>query len=248
VIGERNANPLECSSGGTAQANLTMTNLDDPKRLRIFELLLVPAIAFSGSLLISLNVITGGTSDPHSSNLQLAYMVVHELLCIALLYYVLLTQNRSWLDLGLRFSANDLITSGVLAFVAIAARGSVYLLLNSVYTNFFGKPVATKFSNILDLGLSPLALVFVLINPFFEELIVRAFLITEIQRIWQRTRWAIFASVFLQTAYHLYQGAALAFAAGSSSYSHFTIHKLGEFGPSYSLICISMFSRWFCIH
>jgi membrane protease YdiL (CAAX protease family) len=48
------------------------------------------------------------------------------------------------------------------------------------------------------------------LNPFFEELIVRAYLMTEIQFLTGSVTKAVIISTILQTSYHLYQGGAAA--------------------------------------
>jgi membrane protease YdiL (CAAX protease family) len=45
-----------------------------------------------------------------------------------------------------------------------------------------------------------------LLNPFFEELLVRGFLITEVESLFGSKSIAVFASVGVQASYHLYQG------------------------------------------
>ncbi len=51
-----------------------------------------------------------------------------------------------------------------------------------------------------------IAIPFVLLNPFFEELIVRAYLMTELKFL--TGSWAVagIVSVLLQASYHLYYG------------------------------------------
>ena len=51
-----------------------------------------------------------------------------------------------------------------------------------------------------------LALPFILLNPFFEELIVRAYLMTEIRELTGSATLALAVSVLFQSAYHLYYG------------------------------------------
>ncbi len=64
---------------------------------------------------------------------------------------------------------------------------------------------------------------FTFVNPFFEELLVRAFLITEIEAIFANTNLAATMSIVLQTTYHLYQGIRSALAL-SSSFTLFTLY------------------------
>jgi membrane protease YdiL (CAAX protease family) len=56
----------------------------------------------------------------------------------------------------------------------------------------------------------------VLLNPFYEELIVRGFLITETEYLYQSRALAIVASVTLQSFYHLYQGLPAALVHAST--------------------------------
>ena len=64
-------------------------------------------------------------------------------------------------------------------------------------------------------GISVVTILFVFLNPFFEELILRAYLMTEIKVLTNSTTKAIIASTALQTSYHLYQGVPLALADGA---------------------------------
>jgi membrane protease YdiL (CAAX protease family) len=54
------------------------------------------------------------------------------------------------------------------------------------------------------------------VNPFFEELIARAFVMTELKALTRNTAIAIAGSVLLQTSYHFYQGAPAAISHGAT--------------------------------
>ncbi len=58
--------------------------------------------------------------------------------------------------------------------------------------------------------LGVLPVLFVLLNPFYEELLVRAFLISEVEATYRSTALAVFISIALQISYHLYQGLPVA--------------------------------------
>ena len=47
---------------------------------------------------------------------------------------------------------------------------------------------------------------YILLTPFFEELIVRAYLMTEVSELTGSTALAVAASVIVQFSYHLYYG------------------------------------------
>ena len=51
-----------------------------------------------------------------------------------------------------------------------------------------------------------MGIAFCLLNPFFEELVVRAYLMTEITELTGSTVWAFILSVVVQFSYHLYYG------------------------------------------
>ncbi len=62
--------------------------------------------------------------------------------------------------------------------------------------------------------LSVWVLLLVLVNPFFEELIARAFAISEIRALGGSRALAVAISVGLQTSYHFYQGVPYALTIG----------------------------------
>jgi membrane protease YdiL (CAAX protease family) len=51
-----------------------------------------------------------------------------------------------------------------------------------------------------------MGIAFCLLNPFFEELVVRAYLMTEVTALTGSTIWAVILSVVVQFSYHLYYG------------------------------------------
>ena len=53
---------------------------------------------------------------------------------------------------------------------------------------------------------SILGVLFLIINPFFEELTARAYVISEVQFFTSSRGLAVLFSVLLQSSYHLYQG------------------------------------------
>lgn len=59
-----------------------------------------------------------------------------------------------------------------------------------------------------------MALPFWLLNPFYEEMVVRSYLMTEIRELTGSVILSAVASVVLQTSYHLYYGWATALALG----------------------------------
>src|SRR5438876_8427813 len=67
----------------------------------------------------------------------------------------------------------------------------------------------------LNTKLSAPLIVFFLINPWYEELIARAYLMTESFFLLGEKDAAVLLSVILQTSYHLYQGIPAALSIAS---------------------------------
>jgi len=74
---------------------------------------------------------------------------------------------------------------------------------------------------VLGFGISGLSIAFVCLNPFFEELIVRGYLMSEILELGGGGVLAILTSIAVQMSYHLYQGLGngIALTAGFAVYS-----------------------------
>ena len=58
----------------------------------------------------------------------------------------------------------------------------------------------------LGFGISALSIAYACLNPFCEELIVRAYTITEVLSLGGTRTLAVVVSVVVQLSYHLYQG------------------------------------------
>jgi membrane protease YdiL (CAAX protease family) len=129
---------------------------------------------------------------------------VQEVSSLFLLGYVLSRRKLRFHELGMQWSVRSIV-SGL--FVALGA----YLFYYVGYS--FVRFVAPAFS-LSTMGghtyhhpyPSLIALPFFILNPFFEELIVRAYLMTEIRKLTGSTVLAVLISVAVQTSYHLYYG------------------------------------------
>lgn len=132
--------------------------------------------------------------------------LLNEVIGILLLGYVLSRSGRRFKDLGLRWSLRDfgfglLVYLGSLA-TYVTGTLCIQLVHYSRYSTFYTFPSGRDFFGHPGFGMVPL----VLFNPFFEELIVRAYLMTEIRELTRSSMLAAVASVILQSAYHLYYG------------------------------------------
>jgi membrane protease YdiL (CAAX protease family) len=184
------------------------------KRLRWFEICLVLVIALGGSLFNSLYLLRYGPNAlPRTAGLRFVVGFVHEAACLALLGYVLWRRGRRFRDIGLRWSLRD-VGMGLVVIVAsyvsllvgsVALDGIHFAIFRTLPTGPIGRDFFSS---------SVVALPFSLLNPFFEELIVRAYLMTEVAELTGSMMLAVFLSVLVQFSYHLYYGwwAALSLA------------------------------------
>lgn len=178
------------------------------KRRRWFELGLVLLIAFAAFILQAIYLLVNGPEGvPHlSSTARFAYGITQEAGSLLLLGYVLSRRGLRIADLGLRWSVRDAGVGLLLAVLSYVAYRQGYRLVYVVHFVLYGAPVYVP-SPSKFFGHPPaMAIPFSLLNPFFEELIVRAYLMTEIIQLTGSTALAVILSVLLQTSYHLYYG------------------------------------------
>ena len=184
--------------------------------LRWFELALVLLLAFGSSLAFAIHALIHGVADWTAyGNERWIYSAFHEFSCLALLGYVLNRRGLRFRDLGLKWSGRDVLIGVGLYALATFAHSIGYWLIQAgqhTITGFYATPV--RAAQIFGHP-TALAFLFAFLNPFFEELIVRAYLMTEVSKLTGSMALATFVSVLLQSAYHLYYGwtgaAAMAF-------------------------------------
>jgi membrane protease YdiL (CAAX protease family) len=177
------------------------------KRLRYFEVCLVLLISLSAPFINSLYLyVHGPTSLPQVTPFRWVGATLHEILALGLLGYVLARSGRRYRSLGLRWSFRDcgvgvLLAMGFVASMALAAV-VVQLVHHWLYGAFLASPHAREFWAHPGIKLLP----YLLLTPFFEEIIVRAYLMTEIMDLTGSSALAVIVSVVVQASYHLYYG------------------------------------------
>jgi len=184
-------------------------------RLRWFELVLLLSIALSSSIFSSLHIlITGQVITFYSPDSRWALSLFHEVTVLLLLGYILSRRKIRFADLGLRWSLGDLKSGLGLAIGSYCAYFTAYIFVHAIHHAIFGVAHSgiTAQAAFGHAGIS--AVPFVLVNPFFEELIVRAYLMTEIKELTGSATLSAALSVVVQTAYHLYCGWERALSLG----------------------------------
>jgi membrane protease YdiL (CAAX protease family) len=197
ILANREASPFE----------VPIKRITCAERYRWFELSLILLISFGNSIMGSLYVLKyGRTMLPYLNDSRWTAGILHELTCLLLLGYILSRRRLRLRDLGLRWSLRDLGIGIVITVAAYLAYTVGYLIVHSLHRALFSS--ATSGVAFRDVFSHPsiMAIPFILLNPFFEELIVRAYLMTEVRDLTGSWTTSAALSVLIQFSYHLYYG------------------------------------------
>jgi hypothetical protein len=190
--------PLKISRVGTT---------GDSAAVRWLGLCLLMLIAFGCWLLNSVHIHRHGYNlIPLLPNELLVFGIFQEAASLALLGYLLSCQNIRWRDLGLRWSIRDVLVGLLIALLCYCVYWSCYHLLLTIHNSFLPSEPFTR-EPIAPYGPPPLVVIlFYLLNPFFEELIVRAYLMREVHALTGSWMLAVGLSTLLQASYHIHYG------------------------------------------
>lgn len=185
------------------------------RRLRWLELALVLAVAFALPVLSSLYLLfSKGHRSTDFSDLRVLAGLITEATTLCVLFYVLFRQGRNAAAIGLTWNpralAQNLMWAFVLTYAARYAAGFTRLAMAEIYPLITGRALDFQIQKLPVLFVTLPTFLFVILNGWFEELIVRAFAMTEVQALTKSPALAILFSVALQTSYHFYQGAPIA--------------------------------------
>jgi membrane protease YdiL (CAAX protease family) len=192
---------------GSPLKNSRIASQGDSVARRWLELCLLMLIAFGGWLLNSVYFHRHGNNIfPLLPNELRCFGIFQEVAALALLGYMLSRRNIRWRDLGLRWSIHDLLSGFLIALLSYSAYWSCYHLLLTIHNAFLPSAPFTREPNI-PYGWPPVMLIlFYLLNPFFEELIVRAYLMTEVKALTGSWTLAAGLSTLFQASYHIHYG------------------------------------------
>lgn len=186
------------------------------KAIRWFELSLVLLVCFGASLFASIKfVATGQPATQPRQAVDWGYLFLQEVVGLLLLGYVLWRRRLTFRDLGLTWSPADPLAGVLVALAAYLSYAVGYTLIHLANQAVFhsAEPSAAATRQIFGHA-SLLSIPLLVLNPLFEELIVRAYLMKEIRALTGSWLLAGAVSVAIQTAYHLYYGWVGALALG----------------------------------
>jgi membrane protease YdiL (CAAX protease family) len=177
---------------------------------RKLQLCLVLAVGFLIPVVSSTSIFLGLWHPVSATPRRFIFRIVFQIAGLLCLYFVLSHQQKRFRDIGF-FPAVRLTELGhsvALFFGALFSSAILYLVLKLLVRIYVGHALQSIFNPAWIFGTTfgILPLLYVLLNPFHEELLVRAFLISETEWIYGSTALAVLMSVALQTSYHLYLG------------------------------------------
>jgi membrane protease YdiL (CAAX protease family) len=197
------------ASAKTSSA-VPVETFEGPRR-RLLALGLVLFVSFGHFIASSVYYSMGGTvpTNPRQQAARLLAALIAEAGSLALLWYVLSGQGRTWKNIGWNLEWMDLLRAGGLVLGSVVGGYVMWYLVQVAYYSYFGHYLTPNSTGgLLWFGISGLSVAFVCLNPFFEELIVRGYLMSEILDLGGKGVWAILISIAVQMSYHLYQGFA----------------------------------------
>src|SRR5262249_52578579 len=181
---------------------------------RWVDLSLVMSVAFAGAVLGSV-YIAFHPETPKYSNIRIVAAILAEATALFLFLVLFRRQGRSFRSIGLSFRWIDLPIALGLAVAAFVTMGLARAAFNRIW--FLATQHIPQWPETRGMfaGTSMWLLVpFLLLNPFFEETLVRGYLTTEVIDLRQSVVLATFVSLALQTSYHLYYGVFGALVVG----------------------------------
>jgi membrane protease YdiL (CAAX protease family) len=179
---------------------------------RLQHLGLVLWVSFSMPVVGSIYYLLGGTAPtaPVQQNYRLLGALITQATSLMVLWYVMGRQGKTWKDIGWELNFADVPSALKLFLVAsVTTWVVVWIPVQYIYRAYSGQFLAPKSLNsVFGFGISALSITFICLNPFFEELIVRAYTMSEVMNLGGSRGLAIVISVVAQMSYHLYQGLA----------------------------------------
>jgi membrane protease YdiL (CAAX protease family) len=181
--------------------------LEISSRERWIDLLFVVGIALWQPIFTS-TVLALHIPEPASTNtnLRVVHGLLFELAGLATLAYILWKRRAGTVALTRSPKWSDFPIGAVLCILTLMVSGVAAVMLHYAWVAASGhSPFRPDVPKMMGMQPSAAWLIYLLVNPWAEELVVRGFLMTEVTAL-VGVRTAIIASTLIQASYHLYQG------------------------------------------
>jgi membrane protease YdiL (CAAX protease family) len=164
-------------------------------------------VACGGYILSGIHLLLYGPSAAvQNSSFRSAQGIVQEVAALLLLGFVLARRGLRFANLGFRWSLREVGVGLLVTAMSYAAYEFGHTLVQSFHLLAYGSFAAGPTGKDFFGHHTVLGIVLSLLNPVFEELIVRAYLMTEVIELTGSSALAIALSVGVQFSYHLYYG------------------------------------------
>lgn len=178
------------------------------RKLRLVELCFVIFFATFSPYLSTIYTVTHTYRPiPGDMNFRLTQLLCYELSALGLVTYILYRRNTSWREIGFRPKLSDLAVGLGLFVTGLCLTRIIATAYYSGYRFWTGEaPHFRDIGAMLQIHLSLMWVFFTIVNGFFEEGVVRAFVMTDLVAL---TGWkwlAALVTIALQAGYHFYQG------------------------------------------
>ena len=180
-----------------------------PRQRRLVALGLVLSVSLTHFIVVAFYYLfhPEGPLDRYRTQLGVVVALIAELTSLLVLWFVLTEHKHTWREIGWQPRWMDL-PHGIALIVAsrVAAR-LVTLIVQASFLRHTGHYLQPRsVHGVTGAGISLFTIIFVFVNPLFEELIVRGYTMSEVMALGGSRNFAIFTSVLLQMSYHVYQG------------------------------------------
>lgn len=196
------------------------------RRRRLFALAVVLSVSLLHFVFASFYYLLGGNVPlgARQNAFRLIGALVAESTSLLVLWYVLSERGSGWRAIGWTPAWKDLPEGFGLFIVGYLATIPPVLIFQAAYRSYAGHYLHAKsLESVLGFGISLFSVAFVLLNPFFEELIVRAYTMSEVMNLGGSRLLAVVVSVSLQMSYHFYQGVLRSIAI-AATFTVFSIY------------------------
>ena len=197
---------LENDTESVSHATETQPN----RQRRLFAMMVVLSVSILHFIVASFYYLFRGTANIDLNQLQqfrLLSALVAESTSLLVLWYVISERGQGWSTIGWNPEWSDIWRGFVLLVAGFLATILPNAFFQTAYRTYSGHYMAPKsLRALLGFSISAVSIAFVVLNPFFEELIVRAYTMSEVMNLGGSRTLAVLVSVSLQMSYHFYQG------------------------------------------
>jgi len=180
------------------------------KKRRIFELFLILMVGFSISEVKSAFMFLGLYKNAEIPEVLHILAIIGKITAILVTLYIMFVQERNLKDIGLNINKKywvkefykDILKAFLITIIILILETLIGFLLQ-----FLGVgQVKARNTDFIHIRMLVLFFISMSVNAFFEEFIVRGYMMTEIELLTNNKYLAIIITTLFQTSYHLYQG------------------------------------------